>query len=268
MEIVVVLAFAILVAVFIFSLIFCMMMKNVCCFGKHNVPETSPSLKFSTLQLLQQDNLDDIILFGPNIAQTLSENQWLDGITGILQHCVEILKLCHQLAETLGKIPDDQINKKFRNSICKRSIRITPRFNALLKSMKSEQVDIVVIEARVSSLVDACWALVTLYLTSDTECNETIQRIIENMDYHHRNLGQPGSSFAENEVRLSNGDVNVQNVNAKFIDEGPSQSSDGINKKLDLNGNLAKYKRISAKDADVETSFIGSNEESVNPDIT
>ena len=68
MEIVVVLAFAILVAVFIFSLIFCMMMKNVCCFGKHNVPETSPSLKFSTLQLLQQDNLDDIILFGPHIG--------------------------------------------------------------------------------------------------------------------------------------------------------------------------------------------------------
>lgn len=76
-------------------------------------------------------------------------------MNGLLQHCVAVLKLCHQLTDQLAKIPLTQINPQLNDIICQATARVVPRFDDLLQTLAMPNVDVRLIEARVTALTVA-----------------------------------------------------------------------------------------------------------------
>lgn len=73
-------------------------------------------------------------------AQVLDNNQWIYDVTGMLQHCVAILKLCHATTEKLSSVPLTTISAQLNDSILRATNRIVPRFDDLLRAMAASQV--------------------------------------------------------------------------------------------------------------------------------
>lgn len=141
MDVVVYLALAVLGAVFLFSLFILIVM----CRRRYDYGRLleAQSLRFSKLQ---SQNCDDIVELGPHIckfigkgiefwlscaygrlrvlydladlAHALDNNLWVYEVTGVLEHCVAVLKLCHHLTEHLAKVPLNQINPQLNEIIC------------------------------------------------------------------------------------------------------------------------------------------------------
>lgn len=87
-------------------------------------------------------------------ANALNSNQWVYDVSGILEHCVAVLKLCHTLTDKLAKIPLNSISPQLNDVICQATARVVPRFDDLLQSMAAPNVDVRLIEARVVALVN------------------------------------------------------------------------------------------------------------------
>lgn len=109
----------------------------------------------------------------------------MEEVSGMLQNCVVVLKLCHILTENMAKISLNQINPQINEIICQSTTRIVPRFDALLRSMASKNVDIRVIEARVAALVSACWSLVVPFYLLNAQYKENLGGIVREMEIHH-----------------------------------------------------------------------------------
>ena len=106
--------------------------------------------------LLCDDFIRNKVLF---LAQMLNKNQWLQEISGILHHSVAVLNLCNSLILSMPSIPSNQLTIQLNELICHGNLRVMSCFEALLRSMSVENVNIRIIEARVGSLVNSCWAL-------------------------------------------------------------------------------------------------------------
>uniref|UniRef100_A0A183CFU8 Transmembrane protein 98 n=1 Tax=Globodera pallida TaxID=36090 RepID=A0A183CFU8_GLOPA len=149
------------------------------------------SLRFSKLR---QENMEDIEQLGPHISRALDRNHWLEEMTtGLLQHCVAVLKLCHLLTDKMAKIPLIQQKQQHRPAemnefICKATARIVPRFEALLRSMAANDVEIRVLEARVGALSSACWSLVVPLSLASPKHKDQLIKIVQEMDFHMTTL--------------------------------------------------------------------------------
>ncbi|KAI1730822.1 transmembrane protein 98 [Ditylenchus destructor] len=182
MDIVVYLALAVLLAVFLFSLFILIVM----CHRKYEYNRLlmAHSLRFSKLR---QESLD-IIQLGPHISQKLSTNQWVEEVSGMLADSVAVLKLCHVLTDQMSKIPLNQIGDHLNEIICQATTRVVPRFDALLRSMAAKNVDIRVIESRVAALVTACWSLVIPFYILNPKYKELFGELVQEMEKHHGHL--------------------------------------------------------------------------------
>lgn len=94
--------------------------------------------------------LEDVTL-APQIHKILSDAQWLDDATGLIPHCLAILKLCHSLTErlmasTLAPLPPHQITL-----IIQASRRVSPRLDDVARAMYPP-LDPCLLEARCSAL--------------------------------------------------------------------------------------------------------------------
>ncbi|VDM24919.1 unnamed protein product [Toxocara canis] len=127
-------------------------------------------------------------------AQVLDSNQWIYDVTGMLQHCVAILKLCHATIEKLSSVPLTAISPQLNDSILRATNRIMPRFDDLLRAMAANQacssvifgdaVDIRILEARASSLVSVCWALASPFTIVSCKNVEAIDGALREMENH------------------------------------------------------------------------------------
>lgn len=122
------------------------------------------------------------------LAQKLSNNQWVEGVSGILQNCVSVLKLCHLLTDKMSKIQLNQISPQLNDVICQATTRVVPRFDILLRSLAAKNVDIRIIEARVAALVTACWALVTPFYLLNPKYEDKLGSIVHEMEVFHSHL--------------------------------------------------------------------------------
>lgn len=121
------------------------------------------------------------------LALTLNRNHWIEEMTtGLLQHCVAVLKLCHSLTDKMTKIPLNQQQRpnELNEYICRATSHIFPRFEALLRSMAAKDVDIRVIEARVGALISACWALVVPLSLAAPKHMDQLTKIVQDMEFH------------------------------------------------------------------------------------
>jgi len=112
------------------------------------------------------------------IAQVLSSNKWVEELSGMLADCLSVLKLCHALTDKLSHIPLHQISPQMNEMICHATGRVVPRFDGLLRSMASKQVDVRVIEARVGALVIACWSLASPFYLINPKYHEMLSPLI------------------------------------------------------------------------------------------
>ncbi|RWS29854.1 hypothetical protein B4U80_11613 [Leptotrombidium deliense] len=102
--------------------------------------------------------LDDVRLH-PDIDKILADAQWVDDVTGLIPHCLAILKGCHHLTErlvaaTMAVMPhyDEQNQQKKLWEIIKVAQKISPRVDDVLQSMYPP-LDSRLLEARCLSLI-------------------------------------------------------------------------------------------------------------------
>jgi hypothetical protein len=183
MDIVVYLAIAVLGVVFFISLLILIIM----CRRKYEYNRllVNQSLRFSKLR---HENVDDIIQLSPHISNALNSNQWVYDVSGILEHCVAVLKLCHTLTDKLAKIPLNSISPQLNDVICQATARVVPRFDDLLQSMAAPNVDVRLIEARVVALVTTCFSLVSPFYLMNPKYKEVFGQLINDMEVHQKYL--------------------------------------------------------------------------------
>ena len=112
----------------------------------------------STQNSINNMELDDVRLH-PDIDKILADTQWVDDATGLIPHCLAILKSCHHLTERLVAATmsamtryqeEEQQHKLWE--IIKVAQRISPRVDDVVQSMYPP-LDPRLLEARCLSLV-------------------------------------------------------------------------------------------------------------------
>ncbi|KAI6241199.1 Transmembrane protein 98 [Aphelenchoides fujianensis] len=183
MDVVVYLALTVLLVVFCVSLIVLIHL----CRRKYEFNRlVSHPLRFSKLK---HEDLDFVQL-SPHIgsAQSLNSNQWIFDVSGVLQHCVVVLKLCHSLTDQLAKIPLQDIDPQLNEIICEATSRLVPRFDNLLSTLSLPKVDVRLIEARATALTTACWSLVMPFYILNPKYREIFGKMVQEMEAHARQL--------------------------------------------------------------------------------
>uniref|UniRef100_A0A0N4ZH39 Transmembrane protein 98 n=1 Tax=Parastrongyloides trichosuri TaxID=131310 RepID=A0A0N4ZH39_PARTI len=133
---------------------------------------------------LNHDNWEEMIQLSPLISQALDNNPWLGDATGILQHCVAILRLCHQLTETLSKVPSNELLPMYSDCISLSTQRILKDFDYFLKTLGQKNADLAVIEARASSLVSSSFALTIPFSLMFPKSKDSCNAFIAEMENH------------------------------------------------------------------------------------
>lgn len=154
---------------------------------------------------LQNEGVDGVSALSPLIARALDKNSWVYDVTGLLQHCVALLRLCHSLSEKLSSLPLQQANPQLNNVICEATHRVLPRFDDLLSAVASPHVDVRILEARATALATVCWALLLPFSLVNPKYSEMLGNPLKEMDTHLEILRQ-AADLAE---RAEMGKVNV-----------------------------------------------------------
>ncbi|VDN26776.1 unnamed protein product [Gongylonema pulchrum] len=141
------LALFVLAAVFFFSLFILIAMCRRRALTTKRFAEAT-SLRFTKVD---NENVESVVQLEPLIAQVLDSNQWIYDVSGMLQHCVVILKLCHALTMKLSTI---QLNS----------------------------VDIRLLEARASSLVSTCWMLAFPFTVISPKHLNALDRLLYHLE--------------------------------------------------------------------------------------
>uniref|UniRef100_A0A914Y601 Transmembrane protein 98 n=1 Tax=Panagrolaimus superbus TaxID=310955 RepID=A0A914Y601_9BILA len=128
------------------------------------------------------------LFIGMEYSNALNSNQWVYDVSGILEHCVAVLKLCHTLTDKLAKIPLNSISPQLNDVICQATARVVPRFDDLLQSMAAPNVDVRLIEARVVALCCSCWSLVSPFYLMNPKYKEVFGQLINDMEGHQKCL--------------------------------------------------------------------------------
>jgi hypothetical protein len=220
MDFVVYLAIAVLCVVFIISLLILIFM----CRRKYEYNRllVNQSLRFSKLR---HDNVDDIIQLSPHISNALNSNQWVYDVSGILEHCVAVLKLCHTLTDKLAKIPLNSISPQLNDVICQATARVVPRFDDLLQSMAAPNVDVRLIEARVVALCCSCWSLVSPFYLMNPKYKEVFGQLINDMEAHQKCLQLAVEQATINATAGASGAATSSSGGNGNGENGPPQAS-------------------------------------------
>lgn len=127
--------------------------------------------------------LDDVRL-APQIDKILNDTQWVDDATGVIPHCLAILKLCHQMTERLVATTMTPIHKDKLHDIIEVTRRLSPRIDDVARAMYPP-LDPRLLEARCSALILTLTLLAwhARYLTSNTTVT-LINEALTDMDRH------------------------------------------------------------------------------------
>ncbi|VIO95556.1 MGC80088 protein, putative [Brugia malayi] len=181
MEVVVYLALFVLASVFCFSSFILIVMCRRRAQARERLHAAMASLSFTKVN---NENVESVLQLGPLIAQVLDSNQWIYDVSGMLQHCVVVLKLCHALTEKLSVIQLNSIAPKLNEQVVTATARIMPRFDDLIRTVAANQVDIRLLEARASSLVSACWALAFPFTVISPKHMDSLDGVLNEMEDH------------------------------------------------------------------------------------
>lgn len=163
METVVAVAIGILATIFIASLVGLLYVCKVKCkktdLITSQLKDTRPDV-----QLIEEDTpphptdveLDDVRITNPKLEQLIQDEHWVDDATGLIPHCIAILKTCHILTERLVGMTmgNSQMirTQELLTDIIAVAKRINPRVDEVVNSMYPP-LDPRLLEARCTALV-------------------------------------------------------------------------------------------------------------------
>ncbi|XP_054722279.1 transmembrane protein 98-like, partial [Uloborus diversus] len=142
MESVVLVAIGVLTVVFVGSLLALILV----CRHKYCRPLDLLSHQFKDVRpeihLISNDDgtdmeLDDVRLH-PNIEKILADEQWVDDATGLIPHCLAILKKCHHLTERLVPMMMTHVSQQSHQElgeIIEVAKKISPRVDDVVRAM-------------------------------------------------------------------------------------------------------------------------------------
>lgn len=244
METVVALAISVLAVVFVGSLI---ALITLCYhrYYKHRASlfkqlnDSHPDLN------LIKDNfnnmeLDDVQIH-PEIDKILANAQWVDDATGLIPHCLSILKSCHHLTErlvgaTMSLLPryEEEDQQKKLWEIIRAAQKISPRVDDVVQSMYPP-LDPRLLEARCSSLV---LSVTQLALTIRFMCHiksPWIEESTDELENRIRILREAGQAVLEScpflngpTANVSVSSTNSSNTSDSGSGQGQSNESGGI----------------------------------------
>ncbi|XP_015670253.1 transmembrane protein 98 isoform X1 [Protobothrops mucrosquamatus] len=83
--------------------------------------------------------MDDVVITNPHIEAILANEDWIDDASGLVSHCIAILKICHTLTEKLVAMTmGSGAQMKYPSSLSDIIVvakQISPRTTALLLSV-------------------------------------------------------------------------------------------------------------------------------------
>ncbi|PAV67706.1 hypothetical protein WR25_04223 isoform D [Diploscapter pachys] len=197
MDLVVYLALGVLAVVFIISFIVLIVMCHRRRTNLKRLKKTNPLLRYSKIRT---ENLDNVVQLSPLMAQVLDKNTWVYDVTGLLQHCVAILRLSHTLSQKLSAVPLNQVSPELMEAIKQATIRVMPRFDDLLSSVASPSIDARILEARASALATVCWALYMPYSLVNQRCAELFIVPLREMEGHLDALRESAFTAERNDL--------------------------------------------------------------------
>ncbi|XP_075033289.1 transmembrane protein 98 [Mixophyes fleayi] len=100
--------------------------------------------------------LDDVVITNPQIEAILEDEDWIEDASGLVSHCISILKICHTLTEKLVAMTMGS-GAKMKSSSCLSDIiivakRISPRVDDVVRSMYPP-LDPKLLDARTTALL-------------------------------------------------------------------------------------------------------------------
>ncbi|KAM8947832.1 transmembrane protein 98 [Pelodytes ibericus] len=118
--------------------------------------------------------LDDVVITNPQIAAILEDEDWIEDASGLVSHCISILKICHTLTEKLVAMTMGSGAKmKYSSSLSDIIIvakRISPRVDDVVRSMYPP-LDPKLLDARTTALLLSVSHLV---LVTKNACHLTV----------------------------------------------------------------------------------------------
>ncbi|KAK3866461.1 hypothetical protein Pcinc_028005 [Petrolisthes cinctipes] len=154
--------------------------------AKHHLfynQDIRPEVLMNTGEAWSELELDDVKV-APQIDKILNDTQWLDDATGLIPHCLAILKLCHQMTERLVATTMTPIHRDRLHHIIEVTRRLSPRINDVARAMYPP-LDPRLLEARCSALVLTLTLLAwhARYSTSNSTVT-FINEALTDMDTH------------------------------------------------------------------------------------
>lgn len=175
MDAVVAVAISVLAVVFVGSLVALIMVcRHKYCSNKDHLTQqmqdTRPDIHLIHGQSDTTDvELDDVRLH-PDIEKILADEQWVDDATGLIPHCLSILKACHQLTERLVTLAVSSPLQPSQSQVLEMASaaqRVSPRVDDVVRAMYPP-LDARLLEARCRALI---LSVVHLTLVLRTVCN-------------------------------------------------------------------------------------------------
>ncbi|XP_065221177.1 transmembrane protein 98-like isoform X2 [Planococcus citri] len=208
MEAVVIAAFAILIVVLMSStvlLVFLCCQKSVRKSTTKYMKSLGSNSRFirpKNVQLISESSEVELgeVCLHPDIEQILSDEQWINDASGLMPHCLAILKLCHLLTNRIIALTMANISQHRKNnleSFVQLAKKITPRADDVVRSMYAP-LDARLLEARTVALVLSVTHL-ALAIKYSSSCSRDTQELIDkalfDMDKHLEVLRAASSSY-------------------------------------------------------------------------
>ncbi|XP_044152570.1 transmembrane protein 98 [Bufo gargarizans] len=118
--------------------------------------------------------LDDVVITNPQIEAILEDEDWIEDASGLVSHCISILKICHTLTEKLVAMTMGSGAKMKTPSSLSDIIvvakRISPRVDDVVRSMYPP-LDPKLLDARTTALLLSVSHLV---LVTKNACHLTV----------------------------------------------------------------------------------------------
>lgn len=165
METVVAVAIGILSTVFLASLVglifvcrqkFCKREDLISQQHRHTRPDVQLIEEEEPQRSRSDVELDEVEIHNPKLDEILQDDRWVDDITGLVPHCISILKTCHHLTEQLVAMTMSNSEKirtqEMLTDIITVAKRINPRVDEVVQSMYPP-LDPRLLEARCTALV-------------------------------------------------------------------------------------------------------------------
>ncbi|KAG8199502.1 hypothetical protein JTE90_009349 [Oedothorax gibbosus] len=212
MEAVVLTAITVLTIVFIGSLLALILVcRHKYCrpldFFSHQFKDVRPEINLISNEDGADMELDDVRLH-PNIEKILADEQWVDDATGLIPHCLAILKKCHHLTERLvammmTRVP--QQSNQDLNEIIDVAKKISPRVDDVVRAMYPP-LDPRLLEARCTALILSVshMALVIRSLCQLRTCN-WVETSLTDMEENLRVLREAGIALEAASTLQMNG---------------------------------------------------------------